>query len=236
MPPNKKILAVILARGGSKRLPRKNVIPLCKKPLISWSIEAALKSKYIDKLVVSSDDDEILNISNNLKVTSIKRPCELATDQSTSYDALLHVLKKFTGYEYIVLLQPTSPLRDENHINEAIELVHKKNAEAVVSVCQDRSNFIKSFLLDKSLLINYFIKKDGEFNKNSKMKNFYKLNGAIYICKVEQFLKEKSFLIRNKTFGYIMSEESSIDIDEQIDFELANLYMLKKLGISEVGS
>ena len=130
MPFNKKILAVILARGGSKRLPRKNVIPLCKKPLISWSIEAALKSKYIDKIVVSSDDDEILNISNNLKVTSIKRPSELATDHSTSYDALLHVLNNFTGYDYIVLLQPTSPLRDENHINQAIELVNKKNADS----------------------------------------------------------------------------------------------------------
>lgn len=227
MPFNKKILAVILARGGSKRLPRKNVIPLCKKPLISWSIEAALKSKYIDKIVVSSDDDEILNISNNLKVTSIKRPSELATDHSTSYDALLHVLNNFTGYDYIVLLQPTSPLRDENHINQAIELVNKKNAEAVVSVCQQRHNLKKSFSLDKNLLINNFIKKDDELNKN-----FYKLNGAIYICKVEQYLKEKSFLIKNKTFGYIMGEESSIDIDEQIDFELANLYMSKKLGIN----
>lgn len=222
---NKKILAVILARGGSKRLPRKNVIPLYKKPLISWSIEAALKSKYIDKIVISSDDDEILNISNHFTATSIKRPSELATDQSTSFDALKHVLKIFKGYEYIILLQPTSPLRDENHINQAIELVIKKNAEAVVSVCQSRDKLIKSFTLDKSLLINNYLKTDDDLNKKS-----YKLNGAIYICKVEQFLKEKSFLIKNKTFGYIMSEESSIDIDEQVDFELASLYMSKKLG------
>ena len=232
MPLNKKILAVILARGGSKRLPRKNVIPLYKKPLISWSIEAALKSKYIDKIVISSDDDEILNISNHFKVTSIKRPSELATDQSTSYDALIHVLKIFKGYEYVILLQPTSPLRDENHINQAIELISKKNAEAVVSVCQSRHNLIKSFTLDKSLLINNYMKTDGDLNKNSNIKKFYKLNGAIYICKAEQFLKEKSFLIKNKTFGYIMSEESSIDIDEQVDFELASLYMSKKLGIN----
>ena len=105
--------------------------------------------------------------------------------------------------------------------------MNKKNAEAVVSVCQQRHNLKKSFSLDKNLLINNFIKKDDELNKN-----FYKLNGAIYICKVEQYLKEKSFLIKNKTFGYIMGEESSIDIDEQIDFELANLYMSKKLGIN----
>ena len=229
---NKKILAVILARGGSKRLPRKNVIPLYKKPLISWSIEAALKSKYIDKIVISSDDDEILDISNHFNATSIKRPSELATDQSTSFDALKHVLKIFKGYEYIILLQPTSPLRDENHINQAIELVIKKNAEAVVSVCQSRDKLIKSFTLDKSLLINNYLKTDDDLNKNSNIKNFYKLNGAIYICKVEQFLKEKSFLIKNKTFGYVMSEESSIDIDEQVDFELASLYMSKKLGIN----
>ena len=229
---NKKILAVILARGGSKRLPRKNVIPLYKKPLISWSIEAALKSKYIDKIVISSDDDEILDISNHFNATSIKRPSELATDQSTSFDALKHVLKIFKGYEYIILLQPTSPLRDENHINQAIELVIKKNAEAVVSVCQSRDKLIKSFTLDKSLLINNYLKTDDDLKKNSNIKNFYKLNGAIYICKVEQFLKEKSFLIKNKTFGYVMSEESSIDIDEQVDFELASLYMSKKLGIN----
>jgi CMP-N,N'-diacetyllegionaminic acid synthase len=230
---NKKILAVILARGGSKRLPRKNVIPLYKKPLISWSIEAALKSKYIDKIVISSDDDEILNISNHFKkATSIKRPSELATDQSTSFDALKHVLKIFKGYEYIILLQPTSPLRDENHINQAIELVIKKNAEAAVSVCQSRDKLIKSFTLDKSLLISNYQKIDDDLNKNSNIKNFYKLNGAIYICKVEQFLKEKSFLIKNKTFGYVMSEESSIDIDEKVDFELASLYMSKKLGIN----
>lgn len=133
---NKTFLAIIPARGGSKRLPRKNVLDLCGKPLITWSIEAGLNSKYIDKVVVSSDDDEILEISRKFGAETIKRPDELASDTATTFDAIKHTIDNLEKYDYIVLLQPTSPLRDQKHIDEAIELLVEKNADAVVSVCE----------------------------------------------------------------------------------------------------
>jgi CMP-N,N'-diacetyllegionaminic acid synthase len=122
----KSFLAIIPARGGSKRLPNKNILNLAGKPLIEWSIDAALKSKYIDKVVVSSDDENILKIAKD-KCDIIKRPKELATDTASSIDVIKHVLDNLEKkYDYIVLLQPTSPLRNEKHIDEAIEFLYKK--------------------------------------------------------------------------------------------------------------
>ena len=123
---NKTFLSIIPARGGSKRLPRKNVLDLCGKPLISWTIEAALYSKYLDEVVVTSDDNEILGIANNMKVRSIERPSHLASDTASTFDAVKHTIDNIDSYEYIVLLQPTSPLRNATHIDKAIELLARK--------------------------------------------------------------------------------------------------------------
>ena len=114
---NKTFLAIIPARGGSKRLPRKNVLNLAGKPLIAWSIEAGLKSNYIDKLIVSSDDDEILEISKKYGAQTIKRPNELASDTATTFVALKHTIDNIEKCDYIILLQATSPLRNEKHID-----------------------------------------------------------------------------------------------------------------------
>ena len=113
---NKTFLAIIPARGGSKRLPRKNILDLSGRPMISWSIDAGLKSKYIDKVVVSSDDDEILDIAKKFKAETVKRPGELASDIATSNDVVKHALENIEEHDYIVLLQPTSPLRNCKHI------------------------------------------------------------------------------------------------------------------------
>jgi len=125
----RKFLAIIPARGGSKRLPRKNVLNLNFKPLIAYSIEAGIGSKYVDDLVVSSDNEEILNISKALGADTIVRPNYLASDTATTFDAIRHALENISGYDYIVLLQPTSPLRTSKHIDEAIELLDEKNAD-----------------------------------------------------------------------------------------------------------
>ena len=130
---NKTFLSIIPARGGSKRLPRKNVLDLCGKPLISWTIEAALYSKYLDEVVVTSDDSEILGIANNMKVRSIERPPHLASDTASTFDAVKHTIDNIDSYEYIVLLQPTSPLRNATHIDKAIELLARKDADAVIN-------------------------------------------------------------------------------------------------------
>ena len=225
---NKTFLAIIPARGGSKRLPRKNILNLCGKPLISWSIEAGLKSKYIDKVVVSSDDTEIINISNELKVQVIKRPDELASDTSTSFDAVKHAIDNLESYEYILLLQPTSPLRNENHIDKAIEILEEKNADAVISVCEMNHNPLWSNTLDDSLSMEGFIGNNLLNNSSQDLKKYYRLNGAIYLCKTDKLLKEKSFFLKKNIFAYVMNSNNSIDIDRKEDFELASLYLSQK--------
>ena len=225
---NKTFLAIIPARRGSKRLPRKNVLDLCGKPLIAWSIEAGLKSKYIDKVVVSSDDTEILNISKDLKVQAIKRPNELASDTSTSFEAVKHSIDNLESYEYILLLQPTSPLRNESHIDKAIEILVEKNADAVISVCEMNHNPLWSNTLDDSLSMEGFIKGDLLNKRSQDLKKYYRLNGAIYLCKTDKLLKEKSFFLKNNIFAYVMNSNSSVDIDRKEDFELASLYLSQK--------
>lgn len=218
---NKTFLAIIPARGGSKRLPRKNILDLCGKPLISWSIEAALKSKYISKVVVSSDDEEILNISSNFGADIIKRPYELANDTATTFDAIKHTIDNLEKYDYIILLQPTSPLRNEKHIDEAIELLEEKQADAIVSVCEMDHSPLWSNTLPKDGNMNNFL-RDEVLNKRSQdLEKYYRVNGAVYICKTDKLLENKSFFLKDNIFAYIMDRKSSIDIDEEIDFLFA---------------
>ena len=207
---NKTFLAIIPARGGSKRLPRKNILDLCGKPLISWSIEAALKSKYISKVVVSSDDEEILNISSNFGADIIKRPYELANDTATTFDTVKHTIDNFENYDYIVLLQPTSPLRNVKHIDEAIELLEEKQADAIVSVCEMDHSPLWSNTLPKDGNMNNFL-RDEVLNKRSQdLEKYYRVNGAVYICKTDKLLENKSFFLKDNIFAYIMDRKSSI--------------------------
>lgn len=218
---NKTFLAIIPARGGSKRVPRKNVLDLNGKPLIAWSIEAGLNSKYTDKVVVSSDDDEILEISNKFGAETIKRPDELASDTATTFDAIKHTIDNLEKYDYIVLLQPTSPLRNEKHIDEAVELLESKKADAVIGVCEMDHSPLWSNTLDESLSMSNFLKEEVLNKRSQDLDKYYRINGAIYICKTERLLDEKSFFIKDRIFAYIMDKKNSIDIDEEIDFKIA---------------
>jgi len=220
-----KYLAIIPARGGSKRLPRKNVLDLCKKPLIAWSIEAALKSDLLKDILVTSDDDEVLSISSNYGVMSIKRPLKLASDTSHTFEAIEHAIYAMAErYEYIVLLQPTSPLRTSKHIDQAITFLELKKADAVVSVCEleHPSEWNMSLQSDKNM--SEFSKKL-DLHRSQDYKKSFRLNGAIYICKTKKLLENKSFFLKENIFAYEMSREDSIDIDEALDFKLAQLIL-----------
>ena len=216
----KTFLAIIPARGGSKRLPRKNVLDLAGKPLIAWSIEAGLKSKYIDKVIVTSDDDEILGIAKQYGSETIKRPNELASDTATSFDALKHTINNTNSYDYIILLQPTSPLRDFKHIDDAIELLESKKADAIVSVTQMDHSPLWSNTLPDNGNMNSFLRDDVKNSRSQDLEKYYRLNGAIYICKTDRLLGEKSFFIEDNIFAYLMDRKSSVDIDEEMDFIL----------------
>ncbi|MCT7650597.1 acylneuraminate cytidylyltransferase family protein [Aliarcobacter butzleri] len=218
---DKTFLVIIPARGGSKRLPRKNVLDLSGKPLIAYTIEAGLKSNYVDKVVVSSDDEEILEISKKFGAETIKRPDDLANDTATTFDAIKHTIdNNIDKYNYIVLLQPTSPLRNEKHIDEAIELLEIKNADAIISVCEMEHSPLWSNTLPQDGSMKGFL-RDEVLNKRSQdLEKYYRLNGAIYICKTDKLLENKNFLLKDNIFSYVMDRKNSIDIDEEIDFKI----------------
>ena len=219
----KTFLAIIPARGGSKRLPHKNILELAGKPLIAWSIESGLQSKYIDKVIVSSDDNEILEIAQKFGSEIIKRPDELASDTATSFDAIEHTIKNTARYDYVILLQPTSPLRIAEHIDKAIELLERKKADSVVSVCEMDHSPLWSNTLPKDWNMNHFIRDEIRDKRSQDLETFYRLNGAIYICDTNRLLVEKSFFLHDNIFAYCMNRESSVDIDEKIDFKFAEI-------------
>lgn len=219
----KTFLAIIPARGGSKRLPRKNILDLASKPLIGWSIEAGLKSKYIDKVIVTSDDEEILNIAKQFGSDTIKRPDALANDTATSFDTIKHTIDNAAKYNYIVLLQPTSPLRTAEQIDEAIAFLESKKANAVVSVCEMDHNPLWSNTLPEDGNMGSFLRDEVKNKRSQDLESYFRLNGAIYICDTSRLLDEKSFFISDDIFAYKMDRESSVDIDEKIDFQFAEI-------------
>ena len=226
---NKRVLAVIPARGGSKRLPRKNVLDLAGKPLIAWTIEAGLRSRYVDSVVVSSDDNEILKISRQFGASVIHRPDILASDTATSFDVIKHSIDNVGGeYDYIVLLQPTSPFRNEKHIDEAIELLVSKNAEAVIAVCEVEHSPLWSNTLGNELSMEGFLPEVDSSKRSQDLEAYYRLNGAIYICERNKLLGQKTFFLKHNIYAYIMERESSIDIDEEIDFQFSS-FMMKRI-------
>ncbi len=228
----KSFIGIVPARGGSKRLPNKNLLYLAGKPLIAWTLEAALKSKYLDHIVVSSDKDEILKVARDYGVETVKRPKELATDSAKTVDVVRHVLESIKKeYNYIVLLQPTSPLRTERHIDESIEFLISKNADAVISVCETEYPPLWCNTLPEDLSMENFIRKEVVGKRSQDLPKYYRLNGAIYICKSDKLIKQKTFFLNKNIYAYIMDRKSSIDIDDETDFLLAETLIRNKKGL-----
>jgi CMP-N,N'-diacetyllegionaminic acid synthase len=218
------VLAIVPARGGSKRLPRKNVLPLHGKPLIVWSIEAGLRSKYVDKVIVSSEDSEVLKIAQNLGVPTIDRPLALARDDVSTFDVVEHALTTIVEhFDILVLLQPTSPLRNETHIDEALSLIVNKNASAIVSVSVTEHSPLWSNTLPDDDNMESFLDESVANVRSQDLPKFFQVNGALYICRTKQLLHKKSFFLKNDIFAYRMSRRDSIDIDEYLDLKLAEL-------------
>jgi len=224
----RRVLGIVPARGGSKRLPRKNILPLNGVPLISYTIHAGLASQAIDEVVVSSDHDEILNIATSLGAKPLLRPDSLASDTATTFAVVEHVLGHYGGYDAVVLLQPTSPLRRADHIDEAMALFNQKGADAVISVCEMDHSPLWSNRLDSSLSMKGFLREEVLNKRSQDLDPYYRLNGAIYIVNADRLLEEQSFLLKDNSFAYIMDRWDSVDIDEAIDFEIASLLLQKR--------
>lgn len=219
----KSFLVIIPARGGSKRLPRKNILPLGAKPLIAWSIDAAKESRYADTVLVSSDDDEILSVAKEHNAKTIKRPAELATDTATSFDAIKHAIEHEAPHDFVILLQPTSPFRTAMQIDEAIELLSAKGADAVISVSKAIHSPLWSNTLPENMSMEGFL-RDELLNKRSQdLPQFYSLNGSIYICATDKLLQNGGFFLKENIFAYEM--EPSVDIDSEQDFKFAQFLL-----------
>jgi CMP-N-acetylneuraminic acid synthetase len=224
-----EIIAIIPARGGSKGIPKKNIKQLAGKPLIAYSIEAALKSKYIDRVIVSTEDEEIAEISKKYGAEVVDRPKELAKDETPTIDVIFHFLEilKMKNYnpDIVVLLQPTSPLRSAEDIDNAIKLFLDSDCESIVSVCEVEHPPYWSFKIEggylKSLFGDEYLRR-----RRQDLEKVYMPNGAIYISTPENLRIYKSFYCP-RTIPYIMPVERSVDIDNEIDFMIAELVMKK---------
>lgn len=223
---NLKVLAIIPARGGSKGLPDKNVAPLNGIPLIAYSIEAAQKSKYVDLCVVSSDSPHILDVAQTYKSAIIRRPHELATDTASSESAVAHVVSNFPDFDLILLLQPTSPLRTSGDVDAALELFVHGDATALISVYEPEHTPFKCFKLADSGFLKGLVDDHAPFMRRQDLPVALMPNGAIYLIYRNAFLLNQSF-ITDKTIPYMMSIESSIDIDRLTDLKIAAKILLE---------
>ncbi|WP_353093815.1 acylneuraminate cytidylyltransferase family protein [Tissierella praeacuta] len=229
---DKGFLAIIPARGGSKGVPRKNIRLLNGIPLIGHTLMEAKKSKYLNRVIVSTDDEEIVKISRqfNGEVPCL-RPKELAKDTSPTIDSIIHIinyLKEKENYlpDYICLLQCTSPLRTYEDIDGAIEKLLYTDFDGIISVCEVEVNPYWTNVFEKDKL-KYFIEEGKNITRRQDLPKVYRYNGAIYIIKTDILMDIKSFETENIT-GYIMSNEDSIDIDTITDFKIAEILMKER--------
>jgi len=227
----RNILAIIPARGGSKGIPRKNLRLLCGKPLIAYTIEAALNSKLINRVVVSTEDEEIAKVSKKYGAEVISRPTELAQDDTPSLPLFQHAiryLEEVKDYrpEIIVMLQPTSPLRIVEDIDRAIEEFLKGSYHSIASVCEveHTPHWMYTIVGER---LKPLIEEGQKVVRRQDDSKVYRLNGAVYVTSRDIIMKENRVLGRD-TKAYIMPLERSIDIDTELDFKLAELLMRER--------
>lgn len=227
---NKKILAMIPARGGSKGLPGKNIKELCGKPVIAWSIDAAKTSKYIDTLMVSTDNKEIADISRKYGAdVPFLRPNYLASDTATSFDAIEHTLDFYKDtYDYLVLLEPTSPLRTTEDIDYALELLFSSTADSIVGISKTEDQN-PAFLVKKrsdNFIIGYEDEKMS-VKRRQDIEDVYFFEGTVYISDIKTLREKKSFY-HDTTIGYEVPKYKSLEIDDIDDFVMVEAIMKHK--------
>ncbi|OGP62231.1 MAG: acylneuraminate cytidylyltransferase [Deltaproteobacteria bacterium RBG_13_49_15] len=224
----KTVLAVITARGGSKGLPGKNIRPIAGKPLIAWSIEEAKKSRYIDRLILSSEDDEIIAVAKQWGCeVPFVRPAELATDDIPGVEPILHALGAIPEkYDYVVLLQPTSPFRLAEDIDGCIEICLERHAFACVSVTEpDKSPYWMYNLNEKGFMVPV-TNLGYTTSRRQDLPPAYAINGAVYVADTV-WLKEQRAFLSPETVAFIMPRERSYDIDTELDLKICDMLMWK---------
>ena len=218
------VLAIITARGGSKRLPEKNLRRLGGKPLIAWTIEAAGNSRFVDRLVLSSDDGRIIETARSLGCdVPFRRPAHLSGDRASSVDTAMHALEALeTSYDWLVLLQPTSPLRRWEDIDGCLEKARAASASSCVGVSEPWTSPFLAFRIGSYERLDPLLPMDLRHVRSQDLPPTYEINGALYAARVPWFREHQTFIDEN-TVGYVMPQERSVNIDTQIDFALAEV-------------
>lgn len=219
-----RLLALIPARGGSKGVPRKNVRWIAGKPLIGWTIDAALAAGVFDRVVVSTEDPEIAEVARaGGAEVPFMRPAELSADDTPGIAPVLHALEELLGFDALVLLQPTSPLRSAADIASVVALARSRGARSVVSVCEPDAHPQWTYRMDGNGVLAPWEGATGAARRQD-LEQVYALNGAIYYAECV-LVRESGALVGPGTIGYPMPAERSIDIDTPLDWRIAELLL-----------
>jgi CMP-N,N'-diacetyllegionaminic acid synthase len=212
------LLVLIPARGGSKGIPRKNIKPLAGKPLIAWTIDAAKQANVVDRIVVTTEDEEIAAVARAFGAeVPFMRPPDLATDETPGIEPVLHALKRLPDYEWVLLLQPTSPLRTHRDIEAIWQLCQSSAAPSAVSITEVSKHPYWMYAEDDQGRLRPFISGRPDITRRQDLPAAYALNGALYLAKTEWLLQQGGF-IGPETVGYVMPPERSADLDTEQDW------------------
>ena len=218
-----KVLAVVPARGGSKGLPRKNILDLAGRPLIAWTLAAAQQSQFIDRCVVSTDDEEIAEVARAYGGdVPFMRPAELAGDTAETFSAIEHALQQLPGYDILVILQPTSPLRIAEDIDQALREMQRHGAPSCVSVVEPAKSPYWSYRIDDDGRLEPLMHPKYSTMRRQELPTSYVLNGAVYATRID-WLLENGNCPSELTVPLVMPAERPIDIDNAFDLEVAAL-------------
>ncbi|BBD09322.1 cytidylyltransferase domain-containing protein [Desulfovibrio ferrophilus] len=225
---NRKILAVIPARGGSKGVPRKNIRPVADKPLLAWTAEEARKSRFIDRLILSSDDLQIIDAGKSMGLDApFVRPRRLGLDHITSEQVVHDILQRMSGYDYVLVLQPTTPLRSVEDIDGCIRLCIERSSKTCVTVTQCEHTPYWMYNLDESDTISPLIQSEYLTKRRQEIPPVYMPNGAVFMAETSHFLKTQSFHTK-QTLAYVMPRSRSLDIDTEDDLIMADLLLRRR--------
>lgn len=233
----KRILAIVPARGGSKGLPGKNILPICGKPLISWSIDKARRSRYLDLILVTTDSEEIAGIAKESGAyVPFLRPPELASDYSSTYDAIRHALNfmeksENQRFDYVVLLEPTSPLREDDDIDRMLEklLAHQNEFDSIISVGEvgEHPSLLKR-LIDNRM--EPFCPEVVQNNRRQDNEPAYFPYGVAYISKTDALIEQNTFYTSRCTY-YVIKDYQKVEVDDIYDFLCAESIMKHEWGL-----
>lgn len=226
------VLGVILARGGSKGLPRKNIRDLGGKPLVAWTIEAGHRSEHLDRLILSSDDDEIISAAESYDCeVPFRRPERLARDDTPSVDALVHALDQLPPYDYVALLQSTSPLREAKDIDATITRCHKSGAPACTTLAEIGKPLQWMFTLTEEDRLQPAVEVEtNELTRRQDAEPLYAVNGAVSVARTDWIRTQTSFRT-DETVGHVMPKERSPDIDSKLDLEWCRFLLNNSDGV-----